>query len=128
MFLWTAATNFRMVRLLCNANSYNYVEDSEVVVPRCSVEKAKASNFIKKETLAQVFPVNFWKSLRTPFSTEHLPWLLLKKTNLWKSGFPMKYWQKQLPRSILLKGVLKIFTKFTRTDLCRSLFLITSQE
>ena len=26
-----------------------------------------AANFIKKETLAQVFPVNFVKFLRTPF-------------------------------------------------------------
>ena len=31
-----------------------------------------ACNFIKKETLAQVFPVNFEKFLRTPFFTEHL--------------------------------------------------------
>ena len=37
----------------------------------------EASNFIKKETLAQVFPVNFVKFLRTPFLTEHLWWLLL---------------------------------------------------
>ena len=34
--------------------------------------------FSKKETLAQVFPVNFAKFLRTPFLTEHLRWLLLK--------------------------------------------------
>ena len=33
--------------------------------------------FIKKETLAQVFSVNFAKFLRTPFFTEHLQWLLL---------------------------------------------------
>ena len=32
---------------------------------------------IKKETLAQVFPVNFAKFLRTPFFTEDLRWLLL---------------------------------------------------
>ena len=36
------------------------------------------SLFIKKETLAQVFSVNFVKFLRTPFSIEHLLWLLLK--------------------------------------------------
>ena len=36
-----------------------------------------ACNFIKKETLVQVFPVNFAKFLRTPFFTEHLWWLLL---------------------------------------------------
>ena len=31
----------------------------------------------KKEALAQVFPVNFMKFLRTRFLTEHLWWLLL---------------------------------------------------
>ena len=39
--------------------------------------KPKACNFIKKETLHKCFLVNFAKFLRTPFSTEHLPWLLL---------------------------------------------------
>ena len=34
--------------------------------------QAKVSNFIWKETLAQVFPVNFEKFWRTPFYTEHL--------------------------------------------------------
>ena len=33
--------------------------------------------FIKKETLAQVYSVNFTKFLRTPFLKEHLWWLLL---------------------------------------------------
>ena len=37
-----------------------------------------ACNLIKKESLAQVFPVNFTKFLSTPFFTEHLMWLLLK--------------------------------------------------
>ena len=37
-----------------------------------------ACNFIKKETLAQVyFALNFVKFLRTPFFREHLWWLLL---------------------------------------------------
>ena len=34
-------------------------------------------NFIIKETLAQCFPVNFAKFLRTTFYIEHLWWLLL---------------------------------------------------
>ena len=34
-------------------------------------------NFIKKEILAQCFPVNFVNFLRTPFIIEHLWWLLL---------------------------------------------------
>ena len=33
--------------------------------------------FDKKETLGQVFPVNFVKFLRTPFLIEHLWWLFL---------------------------------------------------
>ena len=38
----------------------------------CSDEAIdEAYNFIKIETLAQVFPVNFVKFLRTPFLTEH---------------------------------------------------------
>ena len=36
-----------------------------------------ACNFIKKETLAQVFSCEFWEILRTLFVTEHLRWLLL---------------------------------------------------
>ena len=39
--------------------------------------RPKACNFVKKETLAQVFPVNFAKFQKTPFLTEHLLWLLL---------------------------------------------------
>ena len=36
----------------------------------------QACNFIKKETLARYFPVNFAKLIKTPFFIEHL-WLLL---------------------------------------------------
>ena len=38
---------------------------------------SESCNFIKKQTLAQAFPVNFAKCLRTPFFIEHLWWLLL---------------------------------------------------
>ena len=37
----------------------------------------RPATLLKRETLAQVFPVNFAKFLRTPFFTEHLWWLLL---------------------------------------------------
>ena len=37
----------------------------------------KAWNFIKKETLTQVFPANFAKFLRAPFLTEDFRGLLL---------------------------------------------------
>ena len=64
---------------------------TEAVVRRCSVEKVKftgkhlcqslffkACNFIKKETLKQVFfLVNFARFLRATFFTEHHRWLLL---------------------------------------------------
>ena len=39
--------------------------------------RPKTSNFIKKETLAQVFSVNFVKFLRTLIYIEYLWWLLL---------------------------------------------------
>ena len=44
--------------------------------------QVSAWNFIKKETLAQMFfhvsfPNSFKKNLRTPSFTEHLRWLLL---------------------------------------------------
>ena len=41
--------------------------------------RPEVCNFIKKETLAQVFSCEFVKLLRTPFNiVEHLWWLLLK--------------------------------------------------
>ena len=43
---------------------------------------ASACNFIKKETLAQVFIVNFAKFLRKSFLAEHLRWVIPWKS-LW---------------------------------------------
>ena len=76
---------------------------SEAVVQRCSVEKGFLRNFekftgkqlfqslffnkvavrrpailLKERLWHRCFPVNFAKFLRTPFSTEHLQWLLLQ--------------------------------------------------
>ena len=39
--------------------------------------QASARNFIKKETLAQVFSCEFCEILKKTFFTEHLQWLLL---------------------------------------------------
>ena len=39
--------------------------------------RSEACNFIKKETLAQVFSCEFYENLRTPICTEHYWWLLL---------------------------------------------------
>ena len=50
--------------------------------------RAKVGNFIYKETLAQVLPVNFAKFGRTPFLTEHLWWLLLVLRNRCSYKFP----------------------------------------
>ena len=53
----------------------------ETPVPRISFlikSQPEACNFIKKETLAQVFLVNFANFLKTPFLTEHIQWLPLK--------------------------------------------------
>ena len=61
----------------------------EAVVRKCSIKKVflkisqilqentRAGNFIKKETLAQVFSCEIAKFLRKPFFKEHLRWLLL---------------------------------------------------
>ena len=38
--------------------------------------RTRPANLLKKETLAQVFPVNFVKFLRIPFVKEHL-WCML---------------------------------------------------
>ena len=38
----------------------------------------RACNFVKKRLQLRFFPVNFVEFLRTPFSTEHHWWLLLK--------------------------------------------------
>ena len=50
--------------------------------------QANVGNFIYKETLAQVFPVNFAKFLKTPFLTEYLRWLLLVLQNRCSYKFP----------------------------------------
>ena len=92
--------------MFCSCYFINFAKITEAVVRRCSFKKmfleisqnsqentcarvckatllkshfGKACNFIKKEILAQCFPVNFAKFLRTPFLTEHLWCLLLFK-------------------------------------------------
>ena len=54
-------------------NSQNTQENTCARVS--SIIKLKV--FLKKEILAQVFPVNSVKFLRTPISIEHLWWLFL---------------------------------------------------
>ena len=47
---------------------------------------AETCNFIKKDTLAQVFSCKFWEIFKNTFLTEHLRWLLLQKENTWGWG------------------------------------------
>ena len=82
------------------------VIQTEAVVQRCSVKEvflkvpqnlqentfarvsflinlvASTWNFIKKRPWHRCFPVSYAKLLRTPFLTQHVPWLLLSKTTL----------------------------------------------
>ena len=60
-------------------NSQNSQENT---CARLSLLIKLQANFIKKETLARVFPVNFVKLLRAPFFIEHLWWLLLNFDSL----------------------------------------------
>ena len=68
----------------------------EAVTQRCSVRtvvlrnftkfigkhlRPEGCNFIKKEALAQAFPCDFVKFLKTPFPTEHL-WAIVLKNSL----------------------------------------------
>ena len=46
------------------------------------VPKSQVCNFIKKESLPQVFSCEFCKFLRAPFLTENLRWLLLEINSL----------------------------------------------
>ena len=57
----------RSVKKLFLRTYQNSQENTFVRVPFLIMLMASVSNFIKKESLAQVFPVNFAKSLRTSF-------------------------------------------------------------
>ena len=46
-------------------------------VPESLFSETEVRNFIKKETLAQVFSYEFSEIARTPFLLEHRRWLLL---------------------------------------------------
>ena len=47
--------------------------------------EAGACNFINIETLAQVFPCEFWKISQNNFFTEHL-WATASDEHLWKAA------------------------------------------
>ena len=55
--------------------------------------QADDCNFIKKETLVQVFSCEFFEIFRNTFVTEHLRWLLLNiESCSWTSIEISKYW------------------------------------
>ena len=89
----------------------------------------QACNFIKKEALAQEFPVNFVKFLRTSFFIEQLCWLLLAIKGLKgnkiqelqpSSKFVTEVLIFRRSRSRMFSniGALKKFAIFTGKHLC----------
>ena len=65
-----------------------------------NLQKPQPATLIKKRPLHRCFPVNFAKFLRTPFSIEHLLWLLL---NLVKSTqYSTRRWFRDLCKSVIL--------------------------
>ena len=71
--------------------TYHWLSERYIMKSRPQV-----CNFIKKETLAQVFLVNFVKFLITPFFIEHLGWLLLIGDTCAKNKKPalLKWWSR----------------------------------
>ena len=91
------------------------------------LKKAQACNFIKKETLAQVFSCEFWNISKNTFFTEHI------RTTASGESFkiiiiqsPYFHRSKNLYRStrpevFCKRGVLRKFAKFTGKQLCQRL-------
>ena len=69
LFLWHLGHKYRRF----TRSSRPEVFCKKGVLRNC---RAKTCKFLKQETLAQVFSVNFAKFPRTPFLIEHLRWLL----------------------------------------------------
>ena len=71
----------------------------------------------KKRLCHRCFPVNFAKFLRTPFFTEHLRWLLLKKVICWYRkliihiiiSFICNFWQAINKSNIDIEKLLILF-------------------
>ena len=95
-------------------------------MPEPFFNKAQACNFIKKETLAQVFSCEFWNISKNTFFTEHI------RTTASGESFKIIIQSPYLHRSINLyrssrpevfckRGVLRKFAKFTGKQLCQRL-------
>ena len=108
----SSISNFRLrsvapenivVRRLLNFKSYQILASrliSETVALRCPVKKVfleilqnsqeNAYNFIRKKTLAQVFPCEFWEISNNTFFKKHLWWLLLKSKEFSNLGMELQ--------------------------------------
>ena len=72
-------------------------------------QRAEGCNFIKKETLAQVFPCKFCEISKNNFFTEHL-WAIVSEHKNWTTTFQKLHLlvltfvlQKQLPEAVYEK-------------------------
>ena len=62
--------------------SQNSQENTCARVSLLIVAGLRSATLLKKRLWRRCFPVNFAKFLRTPFLTEHLPWLLRNLNNI----------------------------------------------
>ena len=70
----------------------------------------RPATLLKKRLWHRIFPVNFTNSLRTPFLTEHLRWLLLNFKKSVKSAYCISW--KKGPRYYKISFHSKYTTKF----------------
>ena len=110
---------------LCKKRKFRKIH-RKTLVPEPFFNKAQACNFIKKETLAQVFSCEFWNISKNTFFTEHIrttasgesfkiiiqPPYLHRSINLYRSSRPEVFCKR---------GVLRKFAKFTGKQLCQRL-------
>ena len=110
---------------LCKKRKFRKIH-RKTLVPEPFFNKAQACNFIKKETLAQVFSCEFWNISKNTFFTEHI------RTTASGESFKIIIQSPYLHRSINLyrssrpevfckRGVLRKFAKFTGKQLCQRL-------
>ena len=91
--------------------------------------KAKACNFIKKESLAHVFSWKFLKFLRTPFFTEHLRWLLLNfKKFTFARLFSINFLSKSLWCSTVLLKFESYYLQHCKKNCCKLVFWVFTEQ
>ena len=132
MFGWVLNTS--LLNMSLDRSSFLNVFYKKVVLKKFHKIHTKtpvpqACNFIKKEALAQEFPVNFVKFLRTSFFIEQLCWLLLaikglKGNKIQELQPSSKFvtevliFRRSRSRMFFKIGALKKFAIFTGKHLC----------